>query len=158
MNGTGPATWVLGGICGLLGDSCGLAPRSAPRGHDLVTGVELAGGVRRPLSDSCGRPEPTRRDADQTLEVMREMALVREASARRNLCQGEVAILSKELLCTLDATGDDVLVRRLSSRDLELPREVVRAEVHNPRHALQGQTCVEMFVDVLDDCAELRWT
>ena len=158
MNGTGPATRVLGGICGLVGDSCGLAPRSAPRGHDLVTGLELAGGVRRPLSDSCGRPEPTRRDADQTLEVMREMALVREASARRNLCQGEVAILSKELLRTLDATGDDVLVRRLPCRDLELPREVVGAEVGDCRHVLQGQAGVEVFFDILDDRAELRWT
>src|SRR5262245_30132034 len=89
---------------------------------------------------------------------MREMALVREAGARRDLGQGEVTILSKELLRTLDATGDDVLVRRLSCRDLELPREVVGAEVHSPRHVLQGQACVEVFVDVLDDRAELRWT
>src|SRR5262244_171989 len=156
MNGTGPATWVLGGICGLLGDSCGLAPRSAPRGHDLVTGLELAGGVRRPRSDSCGRPEPTRRDADQALEVMREVALVREAGAHRNLCQGQVAILLKELLRVLDATRDDVLVRRLSRRDLELSREVVGAEVGNRRHVLQGQASVEVFVDVLDDRTELR--
>src|SRR5262247_2392395 len=156
MNGTGPATRVLGGICGLLGDSCGLAPRSAPRGHDLVAELELAGGVRRPLSDSCGRPEPTRRNADQALEVMREVALVREAGARRNLCQGEVAILSKKLLRTLDATGDDVLVRRLSRRDLELPREVVGTEVGDCRHVLQGQAGVEVLFDVLDDRAEPR--
>src|SRR5215475_9617200 len=108
MNGKGPATWIRGGNCGLLGDS-------------------------------CGRPEPTRRDADQTLEVMREMALIREAGARRNLCQGEVAILLKELLRTLDATGDDVLVRRMSRRDLELPREVVGAEMGDRCHVLQGQ-------------------
>src|SRR5215831_7763277 len=156
MNGTGLATRVLGGICGLLGDSCGLAPRSAPRGHDLVTGLELAGGVRRPLSDSYGRPEPTRRDADQALEVMREVALVREAGARGNLGQGEVVILSKELLRTLDATGDDVLVRRLSRRDAELPREVVGAQVGDGRQVLQGQAGVEVPLDVLDDRAELR--
>src|SRR5262245_13551920 len=87
---------------------------------------------------------------------MREVALVREADARRNLCQGEIAILLKELLRTLDATGDDVLVRRLTGRDLELPREVVGAEVGDLRHVLQGQAGVEVFVDVLDDRAELR--
>src|SRR5262249_34467878 len=112
--------------------------------------------VCRPLGDSCGRPEPTRRDAEQALEVMREVALVREAGARRNLCQGEVGILLKELLRTLDATGDDVLVRRLSRRGLELPREMVGAEVGARRHVLQGQAGVEVFVDVLGDHAELR--
>src|SRR5690348_11712294 len=87
---------------------------------------------------------------------MREVALVREAGARRDLCQGEVAILLEELLRTLDATGDDVLVRRLSRRDLELPCEVVGAEMCDRRHLRQGQAGVEMFLDVLDDCAELR--
>src|SRR5262249_40692388 len=87
---------------------------------------------------------------------MREVALVREAGARRNLCQGEVAILLKELLRTLDATGDDVLVLRLSRRDLDLPRGVVGAEVGHRRHVLQGQAGVEVFVDILDDRAELR--
>src|SRR5262249_60417918 len=90
------------------------------------------------------------------LEVRGERALVREAGARRDLCQREVAILLKELLRTLDATGDDVLVRRLSCCDLELPREVVGAEVGDRCHALQGQAGVEVFVDVLDDRAELR--
>src|SRR5215510_12845314 len=65
--------------------------------------------VPRRSDDSCWRPEPTRRDAGQALEVAREVALVREASACGNLGQGEVAFLSKELLCTLDAAGDDVL-------------------------------------------------
>src|SRR5262247_4189062 len=120
--------------------------------------ARLPGSVRRPSGDSCGRPEPTRCDAGQALEVMREVALVREASVRGNLCQGQVVILSKELQRALDATGNDVLVRRLSRRDLELPSEVVGAEVGDRRHVLQGQACVEVFVDVLDDRAELRWT
>src|SRR5262249_31114924 len=81
---------------------------------------------------------------------MREVALVREASARGDLCQGEVVILSKELLRTLDATGDDVLVWRLSRRDLELPREVVGAEMGGGRHVLQGQAGVKVLLDVLD--------
>src|SRR5262249_26083015 len=112
--------------------------------------------VCRPLGDVCGRPEPTRRDAEQALEVMREVALVREAGGRRNLCQGQVAILLKKFLRTLDTTGDDVLVRWLSCRDLELPREVVGAEVGDRCHLLQGQAGVEVFVDVLDDRSELR--
>src|SRR5215831_1101673 len=87
---------------------------------------------------------------------MGEVALIREPDTRRKLCQGEVTILLKELLRTLDATRDDVLVRRLSRRDLELPREVVGAEVGNRCHVLQGQAGVEVFVDVLDDRAELR--
>src|SRR5262245_54452135 len=87
---------------------------------------------------------------------MREVALVREAGGRRNLCQGEVGILLQEWLRTLDTTGDDVLVRRLSCRDLELPREVVGAEVGDRCHVIQGQAGVEVFVDVLDDGAELR--
>ena len=45
-------------------------------------------------------------------------------------------MLLKELLRTLDATGDDVLVRRLSRRDFELPREVVGAEAGDRCHAL----------------------
>ena len=87
---------------------------------------------------------------------MREVALIREAGGRRNLCQGEVVILLKELLRTLDTTGNDILVRRLTRRELELTREVVGAEVHNRRHVLQGQTGVEVFADVLDDRAEFR--
>ena len=38
---------------------------------------------------------------------------------------------------------------------LELPGEVVGAEVGGRRHLLQGQAGVEVFLDVLDDGAEL---
>jgi len=65
-------------------------------------------------------------------------------------------MLLKELLCPLDATGDDVLVRRLPRREFELPREVIGAEVGDRCHTLEGQAGVEVFVDVLDDRAELR--
>src|SRR5262249_34022176 len=65
----------------------------------------------RPLIDSCGRLELPRRDADKALEVMGEMALVREASPCRDLRQGEAAAL-QELLGPLDAAGEDGLGRR----------------------------------------------
>ena len=109
-----------------------------------------------PLGEPCGGPEPPRRDADQALDVMRELALVREAGARRDLRQGEVRIFSQELLRPFHAAGDGVPVRRQAGRDLELPREVGGAEVGNRRHLLQGQAGVAVFIDVLDDRTELR--
>src|SRR5262249_34553983 len=42
------------------------------------------------LGDSCGHPELPRRDADDSLEVAGELALVREADARGQLRQGQV--------------------------------------------------------------------
>src|SRR5262245_13026502 len=105
--------------------------------------------------DSCGRPEPPGGHTDQALEVMREVALIREAGAGRDFCQGEIGMLLQELLCPLDAVGDDVLVWWLSGRDLELPSEVIGAEMRHRRHSLQGQVAFEVFLDVLDDCAEL---
>src|SRR5260370_33476 len=59
---------------------------------------------------------------------MGELALIREAGARRDLCQGEVAAALQELLCSFDAAQDDVLVRRQPGGRLELPGEVVTAE------------------------------
>src|SRR5262249_1808225 len=41
--------------------------------------------------DSCGHLELARRDADEALEGMGELALIREAGARRDLCHGDVA-------------------------------------------------------------------
>src|SRR5262249_58285196 len=57
------------------------------------------------LGDSCGHPELPRRDADEALEVMRELALVREAGVRGDLRQGEVASGLQELSGPLDAAG-----------------------------------------------------
>src|SRR5262245_2682814 len=64
------------------------------------------------LGDSCGHPELPRGDADYALEVMRELALVREAGVRGDLRQGEVASGLRELPGPLDAARDDVLMRR----------------------------------------------
>ena len=42
------------------------------------------------LADSCGHPELSRRDADYALEVVRELALVREPGDGGDLRQGQV--------------------------------------------------------------------
>src|SRR6516164_1079370 len=105
---------------------------------------------------SYARPELPRRDANQALEVMRELALVREAGVRGDLRQGEVSSGLQELPGPLDAAGDDVLVRRQSGGPLELPDEVVGAEADDRGHLLQGRATVEVLLDVLNDGAELR--
>jgi hypothetical protein len=87
---------------------------------------------------------------------MGELALIREAGARRDLCEGEVTVLLQELLRPLDAAGQDVLVRRQPGGPLELPGEVVRAETSDRGQLLQARAGVEVFLDVLDDGAELR--
>jgi hypothetical protein len=98
--------------------------------------VRFLGGSCGLLGDSCGRPEPPRRDADEPLEVTAELALVREAGARGDLRQGEVAAL-QELLGPLDAAGDDILVRRQPGGPLELLREVVGG-IQTPINSLVG--------------------
>src|SRR6516162_8552067 len=72
------------------------------------------------LGDSCGHPELSRRDADYALEVMRELALVRETGVRGNLRQGEVASGLQELLGR-DALGGG------SGRGRDLPALEVSA-------------------------------
>src|SRR5215471_19782654 len=104
---------------------------------------------------SYARPELPRRDAEEALEVMGELALVREAGLRGDLRQGEVAAALQELLGPLDAAGDDVLVRRQPGGGLELPGEVVGAEAGHRRQLLQGRTRVEVCLDVFDDGADL---
>src|SRR5215475_12323806 len=105
---------------------------------------------------SYARPELPRRDADCALEVMRELALVREAGVRGDLRQGAVASGLQELLGPLDAAGDDVLVRRQPGGPLELRDEVVGAEAGDRGQLLQGRATIEVLLDVLDDGAELR--
>src|SRR5215472_17637787 len=105
---------------------------------------------------SYARPELPRRDADCALEVMRELALVREAGVRGDLRQGEIASGLQELLGPLDAARDDVLVRRQPGGPLELPGEVVGAETSDRGQLLQARAGVEVFLDVLDDGAEPR--
>jgi hypothetical protein len=72
--------------------------------------------------------ELPRRDADEALEVMGELALVREAGAQGDLRQGEIRSCLQEVLGPLDAAPDDVLVRWQSGGRLELPGEVVGVE------------------------------
>src|SRR6516162_11024297 len=108
------------------------------------------------LGDSCGHPELPRRDADYALEVMRELALVRETGVRGDLRQGQVASRLQELLGPLDAAGDDVLVRRQAGGSLELPGEVVGAEADERGHLLESRAPVEVFLDVFNNGAKLR--
>jgi hypothetical protein len=56
----------------------------------------------------------------------------------------------------LDAAQDDVLVRRQPGGRLELPREVVDAEMGDGGHLLQSQAGLEVFLPVLGDVTELR--
>src|SRR5262249_11700751 len=118
----------------------------------------LLGGTCDLLGDSCGRPELPRRDADNPLEVTGELALVREAGTCGNLRQGEIAFGLQKLLGSFDAAGDDVLMRRQPGGRLELPREVVDAQMGRRGHVLQGQTGVQVLLDVLDNSAELPLT
>ena len=95
------------------GASCGprefaAAPRCSlgmVRGRSAVSWRGLS-----VLGYSCGHPELPRRDADEALEVMRELALVREAGGGGDFRQGEIAF-AQELLRPFNAAGDDVLVR-----------------------------------------------
>src|SRR5215475_11702216 len=110
-------------------------------------------GTRVPVSwqdlrrfvGSYARPELPRRDADCALEVMRELALVREAGVRGDLRQGEVTSGLQELPGPLDAARDDVLVRRQSGGPLELRDEVVGAEAGDRGQLLQGRAGVQVF-------------
>src|ERR1700692_346264 len=100
--------------------------------------LEFLGGTCGQLGDSCGRPELARRDADEALEVMGELALVREAGVRGDLGQGEGTAPLQELLGLSEAAGDDVLVRREPDGTLKLPGEVVGAELGDRGQLLQG--------------------
>ena len=55
---------------------------------------------------------------------MRELALIRESGARRDLGLGEVTVRLQELLGPLDAARDEVLVRRQAGGRLELAGEL----------------------------------
>src|SRR6516225_4856981 len=106
------------------------------------------------LADSCGPAELSRRDPDDVLEGVGEFALVGEAGTGGDLRKGEVAFL-QEPLGPFDAAYDDVLVGGQPSSRLELPGEMVGAEVGDRGHLLQGRAGIEVLLDVLDDGAEL---
>ena len=102
--------------------------------------VRLLGGVCGRLGDSCGHAVLPRRDADESLEVVGELALVREAGACGDLRQGQVRPCLQQLLGPLDAAEDDVLVRRQSRGGFEqphLPRRVRLPDLPGPD--LQGR-------------------
>src|SRR5262249_36711457 len=106
------------------------------------------------LGDSCGPTELSWRDPDDALEMVGELALVGEAGVCGDPRQRKVASL-KESLGPFNAAHNDVLVRRQPGDHLELPREVVDAEVGGRRHLLQGRAAIEVFLDVRDHGAEL---
>ena len=84
-----------------------------------------------------------------------EMALVREAGAERDLGHAELAVCPQELLRPFNTARDHILVRRQPGGRLELPREVIRAEMDDRRHLRQGRIAFEIFHNVLNDPAEL---
>src|SRR5262249_13452287 len=108
----------------------------------------------RPLGDSCGHPKLPRGDADEALEVMGELTLVREAGVCGDVRQGQVAAALQELLGSFDAAEDDVLVWWQAGGRLELPREVVGAEAGDRGQLLQARAAAEVVLDVRDDGAE----
>ena len=63
-------------------------------GNGKGMALRFPAGTCGVLGDSCGHPELPRSDADEALEVMAELALVREADTRCDLCQGQVAVSS----------------------------------------------------------------
>ena len=81
--------------------------------------------------------------------MMAELALVREAGLYGNFPQREIASL-EELLGPFDSSGENILVRRQACRRLELPGEVVRANVRNGGQLLQGQPGIELLLDIGD--------
>src|SRR5260221_9198938 len=117
-------------------------------------GVRVLAGACELLSDSCGHPKLSRRDADDPLEVRGKMALVREAGAECDLSQAEIVLFPQELLRSFNPAPDYVLVRRQSGGRPKLPGKVIGAEMGDGSHLLQRRTVGEVFHDVLDDAVE----
>src|SRR3954452_15325593 len=118
--------------------------------------VILAKAVVEPaaLCDSCGLAELSRGDADDALEVVGELALIREADPRGDLRQGQLRLWLQELLRPPHPSRDDVLVRRHADSFLELAGEVKRAQLGDGGQLPQGDIGVEVFLDLLDDGPE----
>src|ERR1700741_1592986 len=85
-----------------------------------------------------------------------KLALVRETGTERNLCQLELIVFPQEVLCSLNAARDQILVWRQPGARLELPGEVIGAEMSDGSHLLQRGTAFEIFHDVFHACAYLR--
>src|ERR1700739_3873761 len=113
--------------------------------------VKLADYLRR----SCGNMKLSRCDAEDPLEVTGKLALIREPDAYSDLRQAELTVCPQEVLCSFNAARDQILVWRQPGARLELPGEVIGAEMSDGSHLLQRGTAFEIFHDVLDDRAEL---
>jgi hypothetical protein len=81
-------------------------------GNGKRVAVPILGETYDLLGDSYARSELPRGDADDALEVMGELALIREPGVRGDLRQGQFGSGLEELPGPLDAAQDDVLVRR----------------------------------------------
>src|SRR5215470_1623406 len=125
-------------------------------GNGKRVAVPILGGTYGFLGGSYAHQELPRRDADNALEVMGELALIRELGVRGDLRQGQFGPGLQELPGPLDAAQDDVLVRRQPGGPLELRDEVVGTEAGDRGQLLQGRATVEVLLDVLDDGAEPR--
>src|SRR5499433_518408 len=125
-------------------------------GNGKGVAVPILGGTSGFLGGSYAHQELPRCDADNALEVMGELALIREPGVRGDLRQGPFGSGLEELPGPLDAAQDDVLVRRQPGGPLQLPDEVVGAEAGDRGQLLQGRATVEVLLDVLDDGSELR--
>jgi hypothetical protein len=96
----------------------------------------------------------TWRDANQALEMMAKLALVREPNPHGNIRQRLFGPRFQDLPGSFDAAGDYEMMRRHSSGLLELPGEVISAEAGDRGHLLQARAGTEVFLDVLDDGPE----
>lgn len=82
-------------------------------------------------------------------------ALIREAGAKRDLRQLELAVYPQGVLRPFNAARDHILVRRQPAGCLELSCEMIRTEMDDGRHLFQRWTAFEIFYDVLNDRAGL---
>jgi hypothetical protein len=107
------------------------------------------------LGLSCDLKKLSRRGAHDPPKMETKMALMRETTAKRDFAQTYSAICTQKVLCSFDAARDYILMRRHPGGCLELPREMIRAEMDDGRHLVQRRTAGEVFHDVLNDGAEL---
>jgi len=98
------------------------------------------------------KPKLSRRDADDPLKERGKMALVREAGADRDLGQTELAVCSQEVLRPFNAAVDHVLVRRQPGGSLELPHELISAEIGHGSHLFQ-RASLRAVLEALRICA-----
>src|ERR1700751_1638936 len=79
----------------------------------------------------CGSPKPSRRDADDPLEVKGKFALIREADALSDFAEAEVVITAHELLGPFNTSCDYILMRRQPGRRFKLPSKVIGTDMND---------------------------